>query len=148
MSVVRWSPWREFDNVFQNLERGLERGLDRQTANIRRADWMPLVDIRETESAYQIDVEVPAVAAEDLSVSVTDGVLSVSGERRVVERDEENEGRVHRVERRYGKFVRNFQLPDDADHEAISAENRDGVLYLQIGKRESAKTRDIEVKVV
>ena len=138
MNVVRWSPFREFDNLFQAMER--------PTPALRRADWLPLVDIRESDSAYQIDVEVPAVAADDLSVSVTDGVLSVSGERKVAE-ETDAEGKVHRVERRYGKFVRNFQLPDDADSDAIQAENKDGVLYVSIPKREAALTKSITVKV-
>ena len=138
MNVVRWSPFRELDNLFQ--------ALDRPTAPVRRADWLPLVDIRESESAYEIDVEVPAVASEDLSVSVADGVLTVSGERKVAERSEDEGNRVHRVERRYGRFVRNFQLPDDADHEQIEAESRDGVLYLKIAKREASISRSIDVK--
>ena len=138
MSVVRWSPFREFDNLFQTIER--------PAPVLRRADWLPLVDIRENEDHYAIDVEVPAVASEDLNVSVTDGVLSVSGERKVAQHSDAD-GRVHRVERRYGKFIRNFQLPDDADQEAITAENRDGVLYLQIGKRASAQSKNIEVKI-
>jgi len=136
MNVVRWSPFRELDNLMQAFEQ----------APVRRADWLPLVDIRETEEGYEIDVEVPAVAAEDLNVSVADGVLTVSGERRVNEKDEVEKGRVHRVERRFGRFVRNFALPDDADHEAIGAESKDGVLYLRIGKRASSVARSIEVK--
>ena len=138
MNVVRWSPFRELDNLFQALER--------PSAPVRRADWLPLVDIRESELDYQIDVEVPAVASEDLSVSVADGVLTVSGERKATDAAEEH-GRLHRVERRYGRFVRNFQLPDDANPEAISAESKDGVLYLKIAKREQALSRNIEVKV-
>ena len=138
MNVVRWSPFRELDNLFQAMER--------DSAPVRRADWLPLVDIRETEADYQIDVELPAVSADDLNVSVSDGVLTVSGERKTEDRSEDK-GRVHRVERRFGKFVRNFQLPEDADYEAISAESRDGVLYLSITKRASAKPRNIEVKV-
>ena len=138
MNVVRWSPFRELDNLFQ--------ALDRPSAPVRRADWLPLVDIRENERAYEIDVEVPAVAAEDLSVSIADGVLTVSGERKVTERNDEESSRVHRVERRYGRFVRNFQLPDDADHEKIEAGSRDGVLYLRIAKREGSISRTINVK--
>jgi HSP20 family protein len=126
------------DNLFQTF--------DRPSASVRRADWLPLVDIRETEQNYQIEVEVPAVAATDLTVSVVEGVLTVSGERKGSESGS-GEGRVHRVERRYGRFVRNFQLPQDADDDAITAENRDGVLYLTIAKRASAATRNIEVKV-
>ena len=156
MNVVRWSPFREFDNFFQSL--------DRPTAELRRADWLPLVDIREREDSYQIDVEVPAIASDDLEVSVTDNVLSVSGERKFVsdvsaptgnaepvegqtERAVESEGKIHRVERRYGRFVRNFQLPDDADAQSITAENKDGVLYLTIAKRAEAKTRNIQINV-
>lgn len=138
MNVVRWSPFREFDNLFQ--------GFERPAVPVRRADWLPLVDIRETEQGYQIDIEVPAVASEDLSVSVTDGVLSVSGERKSGDA-EESAGRVHRTERRFGSFERNFQLPEDADAESVSATSRDGVLYLQIAKRPTKVPRSIDVKV-
>ena len=138
MNVVRWSPFREFDGLFP--------GFERSTAAVRRADWLPLVDIRETDEDYQIDVEVPAVASEDLSVSVVDGVLTVSGERKSVVQEDE-EGRVHRTERRYGSFLRSFQLPEDADEEAVTASNRDGVLYLKIAKQQVAAARTIEVKV-
>ncbi len=138
MNVVRWSPFRELDNLFQNIERPVP--------HVRRADWLPLVDIRETETNYQIDVEIPSVASDDLDVSIQDGVLLVSGERKATVNSEENT-RLHRVERRSGRFVRNFQLPDDADHDDIAAEHRDGVLYLTIAKRASAQARSIEVKV-
>ena len=139
MNVVRWSPFREFDSLFQSLER--------PSAPVRRADWLPLVDIRETAGDYQIDVELPAVAAQDLSVSVANNVLTVSGERKSLVENDEQEGRVHRTERRYGKFLRSFQLPEDADTEAVTATNTDGVLYLKIAKRTNEAARTIEVKV-
>jgi len=138
MNIVRRSPMRNFDNFFQALER--------PAVQVRRADWLPLVDIRETSENYQIDVEVPAVASEDLSVSVDDGVLTVSGERKAQD-EEQQDGRLHRVERRYGKFERRFQLPQDADADAITAQARDGVLYLSIAKQATATPRNIEVKV-
>ena len=137
MNVVRWSPFREFDELF--------RGFERSAPAIRRADWLPLVDIRETDEDYQIDVEVPAVTAEDLSVSLAEGVLTVRGERK--SEDETRTGRLHRTERRYGRFERNFRLPEDADPETIKAENRDGVLYLTIAKKAAKTPRTIEVKV-
>ena len=136
MNVVRWSPFKELDNLFQVLER--------PSASVKRADWLPLVDIRESEGMYEIDVEVPAVALEDLSVNVADGVLTVSGERKVGRGDESS--RLHRVERCYGRFLRTFRPPDDADHERIEASSNDGVLYLRIAKRESAQSRPIEIK--
>ena len=139
MNVVRWSPFREFDQML--------RALDRSSAPVRRADWLPLVDIRETPEAYEIDVEVPAVASEDLEVNLVERVLTVSGERKsVVERDEA-QNRTHRSERRFGKFVRSFQLPQDADADAITATNRDGVLYLRIAKHVDKNVKTIDVKV-
>ena len=137
MNVVRWSPFREFDNMIQALER--------PAAPVRRADWLPLVDVRETDQDYQIDVEVPAVAKEDLAVSVADGALTVSGERKSA--SEDGDSRVHRTERCYGSFVRSFQLPEDADKDAVSAESRDGVLYLKIAKRQATQAKTIDVKV-
>ena len=141
MNVVRWSPFREFDNLLQ--------GIERRQAPVRRADWLPLVDIRENTDEYQIDVEVPAVASEDLSVAVADNVLTVSGERKSAApaAEVEDEQTVHRTERRFGRFVRSFQLPEDADAEAVSASSRDAVLYLKIAKRQSTQARTIEVKV-
>ena len=138
MNMVAWNPFRELDAVFARPQ-GLATNEGQRTAR-----WLPAVDIRETDNDYRIDVELPAVAAKDVDVSLKEGVLTVAGERR--DEREEN-GRVHRVERRYGAFRRSFRLPDDADEGAISAEARDGVLYLVIGKREQDLPRSIEVKV-
>jgi len=137
MNLVRWTPFGEFDH--------LVRALEQQRSPMRRADWLPLVDIRESAENYHIDVEVPAVASDDLSVTVAEGVLQVSGERRSRADDEDN--RTHRTERRYGRFERSFSLPEDADPDAISAESRDGVLYLTIAKRVPEVAKKIDVKV-
>ena len=124
MNVVRWRPFREFDGMFQ--------GLERPQAPTRRADWLPLVDIRETDHDYQIDVELPAVAAEDLSVSVSQQVLTVSGERKSRRETAADDGHVHRTERTYGKFLRSFTLPKDANPDAIGASSKEGVLYQEL----------------
>ncbi|XOV82527.1 MAG: Hsp20/alpha crystallin family protein [bacterium] len=137
MNLVRWTPFGEFDH--------LVRALEQPRAPVRRADWLPLVDIRESAESYHIDVEVPAVASEDLAVTVSEGVLNVSGERRSSGSD--GDSRTHRTERRYGRFERSFSLPDDADPDAITAESRDGVLYLSIAKRAPAIAKKIEVKI-
>lgn len=137
MNVVRWTPFREFDHLL--------RALEPSQAPVRRADWLPLVDVRESQTDYHIDIEVPAVAAADLAVSVVDGVLHVSGERRAQVADDNN--RVHRTERRYGRFERSFSLPEDADADSIEAQSRDGVLYLTIAKQAPKVAKTIDVKV-
>ena len=137
MNLVRWTPFGEFDHLIRSLEQ--------PRSPVRRADWLPLVDIRESAEHYHIDVEVPAVASEDLSVTVAEGVLQVSGERH--SRNDDKDNRTHRTERRYGRFERSFSLPEDADPDAIAAESRDGVLYLSIAKRVPEVAKKIDVKV-
>lgn len=135
--VTRWNPFREFDDLFAQF--GAFNG-----ERSARSAWVPPVDISETDTQYLIEMEIPAVAIEDVSVQVKDGLLSISGERR---REQEAEGRRHRVERQYGNFARSFQLPEDADEESIDAAAKAGVLTLTVAKREKATPRKIEVKV-
>jgi HSP20 family protein len=147
MSIVHWNPWRELDDGRAALaERGsrlftLVTGTPGES--LAGSGWLPPVDITETEKAYRIDLEIPAVAAGDVNVSVKDGVLTVCGERK--SESESEEGRRHRVERRWGKFSRSFRLPENVDEDAIEANSRDGVLYLTVAKKEKAQPRRIEV---
>jgi len=143
MSVVRWNPIREFEGLFG-------RGMDH--ANYQHVDrdspWHPLVDIRETGSNYTIEMEVPAVTPKDIDVNVKDGVLTVSGERKIkTVGDDDERSTTHRVERNYGAFARSFKLPEDADETQISAQTENGVLYLELAKREEVLPRNIKVDV-
>ncbi len=137
MNVVSFNPLREFDDFFSRVTRY-------PSVNHTRSEWLPPVDISETEVDYKINVEIPAVAADEVSVTVKDGVLTVSGERRSEKDDSHKQ---HRVERRYGRFIRTFKLPENADEESISASSRDGILYVVIAKSEKETARTIEVVV-
>ncbi len=147
-TVTRWNPFREFDELFAQFG-AVPAASQRGTA---RSAWVPPVDISETDTAYLIELDIPAVPIDAVSVQVKDGLLSISGERRqerAVSEGEDSEpaSRRHRVERQYGSFARSFQLPEDADEEQIDAAARDGVLTLSVAKREKAAPRKIEVKV-
>ena len=137
MSIVQWNPWKEFDDLFGRVVRT-------PSEHLSGSEWLPAVDITEIEGAYRIELEIPGVPAEDVSVSVKDGVLTVAGERKF---ETESEGRRHRIERRYGRFSRSFRLPENADDNGISARARDGVLCLTVAKQEKAQPRSIEVQV-
>lgn len=137
MNIVQWNPWREFDDLFA-------RAAGRPGGSLAEADWLPAADIVETEQGYRIEMEIPAVAADDVEVAVKDGVLTVSGERRS-ETDSES-GKRHRVERRWGRFSRSFRLPENVDWDSIDARARDGVLYLNLAKKDNARPRKIEVQ--
>ncbi len=135
LSVARWNPLRELDQVFDYL-------MPETTVNGH--DWRPLVDIRETDDGYRLDLELPAVKPEDLSVTLHDGVLRVAGERQAS--NEDDSSRVHRSERYFGKFERSFRLPKDVDVDAIKATAKDGIVSIAVGKSEKASPRAIEVR--
>jgi HSP20 family protein len=113
--------------------------------NLTVADWMPTVDISETEGEYLIKAELPEVRKEDVKVTVENGVLTLQGERR--QEKEEKGKRFHRVERSYGSFVRSFTLPESVDESSVKAEYKDGVLNLHLPKSEKVKPKAIDVKV-
>ena len=107
--------------------------------------WSPAVDIIEDEKEFVVKAELPDVKKEDVRVTVENGALNISGERKL-EKEEKNK-RYHRLERSYGAFTRSFSLPEGADPSKVHAEFRDGVLQVHLKKSESAKPKQIEVKV-
>jgi HSP20 family protein len=147
MRVIKWEPFRDVDDVFDRFVAESLRRWPRQPAENRAAfDWAPAADVSETDGEYLIKADLPAVRKEDVSITVQDGVLTLSGERRQ-EKHTENE-KVHRVERSYGSFARRFALPENADEQAISAESRDGVILIHIPKHkvEQPQPRQIEIQ--
>lgn len=142
MNIVHWNPFHELDQVF---DRHVLPAPGTFAPNGQ--DWRPLVDIRETKDAYRVDLELPAIDPKDVSITFQDGVLCVCGERQFAGEDEEY-GRVHRSERRYGKFTRSFRLPEDAEADTIRATAKDGVVSIAVAKSEKAAVREIEVELV
>ena len=101
--------------------------------------------IIEDETEYLIKVDLPEIKKEEVKVTVENGVLVLSGERKL---EKEEKGRkYHRIERAYGSFGRTFSLPDNADAEKVNAEFNEGVLKLHIAKSEAARPKQIEVKI-
>jgi HSP20 family protein len=147
MTLVRWDPFRELEDMSERLNRVFSRPSLRNSGkeNLTVADWMPTVDISETEGEYLIKAELPEVRKEDVKVIVENGVLTLQGERR--QEKEEKGKRFHRVERSYGSFVRSFTLPESVDESSVKAEYKDGVLNLHLPKSEKVKPKAIDVKV-
>ena len=108
-----------------------------------RYNWTPSVDVSETDDGFEVRAELPGVTKDDLSVSVKDNLLTLSGEKRQEKVDDTQAYR--RVERRYGNFQRRFTLPAEVDTDDIKAEFRDGVLTLSIPKPEAAKPAEIPI---
>lgn len=147
MTLVSWSPLREFEDLFNRYGTfPTRRFLSEQEGDQREAAaWRPVANISETEKEYLIKAELPEVQKEDVEVSVNDDVITIKGERRM-ESTEENETR-HRIESFYGSFARSFSLPADVDASAIRAESKDGVLRVHLPKAEIEKPKAIDIKV-
>lgn len=108
------------------------------------SSWSPAVDIKEEDGRYVIHADIPGVKADDVSITLEKGVLTLEGQR-VSESTEERQG-YRRVERYRGRFARHFALPDTADSDKVDAQLKDGVLEVVILKKESSKPRKIQVK--
>ncbi|MDH3590231.1 MAG: Hsp20/alpha crystallin family protein [Planctomycetota bacterium] len=115
------------------------------TFDVSTPGLVPALDFLETDTAYVAHVELPGVAADAIEVSIADGRLEIRGEKKAVsEQDGDN---WHRVERRYGSFVRSVTLPGEVDAGNVTAESKNGVLVITLPKREDARPRKINVTV-
>lgn len=147
-AITRWDPFRELESMHHRLTDLFDRPSLRRgdkTEWIGEGEWSPMVDVSEDDKRYTVKVELPEMKREDIKVSLENGVLSISGERKFEK--EENGKKYHRVERSYGSFLRSFTLPDNADAAQVDAQYRDGVLTVNVGKSEKAKPRAIDVKI-
>jgi HSP20 family protein len=106
--------------------------------------WNPPVDVLEENNRILVKVEAPGIAEKDLRVTFEDGLLTVTGERQFERKDDRN---YHRIERAYGSFTRSFTLPRSVDGSKIAASYTNGVLEIEIPKREESLPRQIEINV-
>jgi HSP20 family protein len=148
-TLAHWNQYRELEALHQSLGSLFSRSPvprpEGKEEPMRVADWAPLVDISEDHKEYLIKAELPEVKKEDVKITMEDGMLTITGDRKIEK--EENGKKYHRVERAYGSFVRTFSLPDDASPGKVSAEFKDGVLNVHLAKDEKARPQQIEVKV-
>jgi len=147
-TLTRWEPFREMEDLQNRLSTFFSRAPMRRgngKESITLPEWTPLADITEDDREYVIKAELPELRKEDVKVTVENGVLTMSGERKFEK--EEKKKKYHRVERGYGSFVRTFALPEDADADKIKAEFKHGVLEIHLPKNEKAKPKHIEVHV-
>ena len=147
-TLARWNPFREMEDVLRfggSLGRRTATQGEGSQETMIIADWAPAVDIAETDTEYEIKVELPEVGKDDVKVAVYQGVLTIQGERKA-EREEKNK-KYHRVERSYGTFVRSFTLPEGVNEDGVRGRFKDGMLYVHIEKSEKAKPRSVEIDI-
>jgi HSP20 family protein len=108
------------------------------------AEWVPAFDISENEKEYIITAELPGIDIKDVDITLSEGILSVKGEKKQEKEDKGED--YHMIERHYGSFHRSFSLPGKVEADKIDANYKDGLLKLTLPKAEASKTKKIEVK--
>jgi HSP20 family protein len=154
MNLTRWqrpelSVWPGFGRL-SNLREEIDRLFDAPLAELARTSsllsgWTPALDLHEDKDTVVVKVEVPGMKKEDIEVSLHDGTLSISGERKSDQSFETAE--VYRAERFFGRFQRTIALPAAVAADQIKAQYKDGVLTITLPKAEEAKPKQINVQV-
>ena len=143
MSLVRWEPFPEFDDLFRQLSPLMGRRV--RAGNGQSAGWAPVANISESDKEFLIKLDLPAVKKEDVNVTLEHGVISISGERKQ-EKEHKDENEL-RIESHYGSFTRSFSLPENVDAASVRAESKDGVLTVRVPKKLPEKPKAISIPV-
>jgi HSP20 family protein len=147
MNAIRYNPFQQMQSLQDEINRlfsaNSRPSWGDHDQGLSRGVWNPHVDIYENKDQISLEVEIPGMSKDDIHLTFENNVLTLSGERRFEnDREEKN---YHRVERSYGSFTRSFTLPNTVSGDGITAEYRDGVLYLSLPKKEEVKARRIEI---
>ena len=132
----------DLDNIFEGFFRPVGWGRGGEEGQL-----MPSVDVIDKNDCYVVKAELPGVDKKDINVSINDGVLTISAERKMKDETKDSEGKVIRRESRYGSYLRNLQLDSSIDVKKVNAKYDNGILELNLPKLEQAKPKQIEIDV-
>ena len=127
MTLVRYYPVSRKRYANQSLEKS----------------WIPAFDVIENADGFALELDLPGLKKSDFTLAVKEGILTISGERKRKELENEKSYRYH--EREFGVFERSFKLPEYVDGEKIKASYKNGVLKLELPKKEDTKPRTIQI---
>jgi HSP20 family protein len=145
MAVTRWDPFRELLTLQERLDkmyREVER--TRKEEDFVSSEWTPPVDIFESGETFVLKLDIPEVNKDSIDIKINDNELTIKGERKLepgVEQD-----CYHRMERGYGTFVRSFSLTKTIDSSKIKAVVKDGILRIELPKKEEVKPKQIKIE--
>src|SRR5947209_6515669 len=143
--ITRWEPFRELNSLQSQMNRLFQDFGRGSQDELMTTGFIPAVDVYEDEQNLTLSLEVPGLDEKDIDIRLENNQLTVRGERRFEK--EQKEENFHRIERRYGSFSRSFTLPNTIDTENVNASYENGVLKLELAKREEAKPKQIKVNI-
>ncbi len=140
MATVRWTdPFQDF----AQLQSSINQAFSNQAAT---RSWVPPVDIFQNGAKEVVlKAELPDMKREDIDITVENTTLTLKGEKKFGADTKEEQ--FHRIERRYGSFLRSFSLPETVDTAKVAADYKDGVLTIRLPLREESRPRQIKVDV-
>jgi HSP20 family protein len=144
MTLVRWRPLRDIGSIQDEMNRLFSAMMSPSERSTGVEEWIPAVDISETDDGFVVTADVPGMKAEDIKITVTNNTLTLKGEKKNVREDKKEN--YHRIERSYGSFERTFALPSGVESEDIRAKYKDGVLELRLPKSREAKPQEIKIE--
>ncbi len=146
MTLVKFNPEKRNGSLLPGFSDVFDSIFNDTIFNDRMVTRVPAVNISETENNYHVELAAPGLKKEDFKLNLERDVLNISVEQTA--NHEDNQKNYSKREYSYSSFVRSFTLPDSADDSQINATYTDGILRIDIAKREEAKTvrRQIEIK--
>lgn len=152
MSLIRyqlpqlqsWPSFDRFSSLRDELDRIFDFALPSRDSGLF-GGWTPALNVHDEKDKLVVNVELPGFRKEDINLSLHEGVLTVSGERK--QERERKEGETFRSERHFGRFQRSVTLPASVNGSNVTATYKDGVLTIDLPKAEEAKPRQIAVNV-
>jgi HSP20 family protein len=146
-AVRRYDPFRELAGLQERMNRIFDdtlSGVSRREDEALTATWTPPVDVLERKDRILLTAELPGFSEDQIRLRFEEGVLTLEGERRF--QKEADDARYHCVERSYGRFSRSFRLPTNVDEDAISATFVNGLLLIELPKRDEAPPKSIRIR--
>ena len=154
MTITRFTPFRgplsdvallqnRLNSIFQDFS--WPSGQSGSGESMVAGSFVPAVDIYEDAQKVVVKLEVPGIKQEDLDIRLENQILTIKGERKF--ESEEKEENFHRIERRYGNFVRSFSVPQTVDTEGVAANYDAGVLTVTLNKKAEAKPKQVKIGI-
>lgn len=141
--MVRNNRLKDLLYLQDKIDRVFEDSLGNRDGLIAPGEWIPPVDIFEDEKSIILKAELPGVKKEEITLDVSDSVLTISGEKHF--KHEESREHYHMIERHYGAFKRSFSIPETVDSEKIEAKYEKGVLEIVFPKIDASASRQIRI---
>ncbi|WGV23294.1 Hsp20/alpha crystallin family protein [Halotia branconii] len=145
MTLVRWNPWQDMNTLQRQINRLFDEEMLPSTLVEKGLSRVPAAELKETEEAIHLKLELPGIEAKDLDVQVTDKAVSISGERKS-ETKTEDKG-ITKSEFHYGKFQRVIPLSTRIQNTNVTADYKDGILTLTLPKAEEEKNKVVKVNL-